>query len=78
MSDKDEKLAAIFRIVLDLPDDSDVTGLRKVTTRSWDSLATVSLAFAIESEFGLRLDAADNERLTSFEAARLLVEEKAG
>ncbi len=72
----DYKLQQIFRIVLDLEDSIDVTNLRKLTERRWDSLATVSMVAALESEFNLSLSAADYERMTSFEAIRLMVEEK--
>jgi len=69
------RLEEIFRVVLDLPDGSDVSNVRRIATRRWDSLAHVSLIAAIESEFGLQLDTAGSERLTSFQAARLLIEE---
>ena len=61
-----------------MPDGSDVSNVRRMTTRKWDSLAHVSLVAAIESEFGVRLDTGDSERLSSFQAACLLIEEKAG
>lgn len=71
-------LAEIFRVVLDLADDEDPVRLRRITTAKWDSLAHVSLIAAIETEFGLTLDSADTARLTSFQAARLLIQEKIG
>ena len=74
--DQTETLALVFRAVLDLADGADVSDLRPITLRKWDSLAQVSLVAAIESEFGIRCDAADAERMTSFEATRLLLEEK--
>ena len=70
------KLEEIFRLVLDLPPDADSSTLRRLTTSQWDSLAHVSLTAAIESEFGMSLDSSDAERLTSFQAALLLIEEK--
>ena len=70
------KLEEVFRIVLDLPEAGDVANVRRVTTRRWDSLAHVSLIAAIESEFGLRLDTAGSERMTSFQAAKLLIDER--
>lgn len=69
------KLESIFRVVLDLPDTASVAGLRRLTCGAWDSLAQVSLIAAIESEFDLRLDSDHTARLTSFEGAKLLVEE---
>lgn len=70
------KLEEVFRVVLDIPDGSDVSTVRRVTMHRWDSLAHVSLVVAIESEFGISLDTADSDRLSSFQGARLLIEEK--
>lgn len=79
MNDLDTgKLEEIFRVVLDLPAGTDLTTVRRVTHRRWDSLAQVSLVAAIESEFGVVLDSGDIERLTSYEGARLLLMEKNG
>ncbi len=79
MTEQDfETLRSIFRVVLDLPADADVSGLRRITTRNWDSLVHLSLVSAIESEFCLSLDSADYERITSFEGTRLMLEEKLG
>ena len=70
------KLEEVFRVVFDLPSDSHVRGVRRLTVRQWDSLAHVSLVAAIESEFGVTLDTTASERLTSFEAAKLLLDER--
>lgn len=70
------KLIEIFRVILDVDDQFDVQSLRKMTEKRWDSLASTSLVVAIESEFGVRLDTADTDRMTSFAAVRLLLEEK--
>lgn len=79
MSDMDQqKLEEVFRVVLDLPDGSDVSNVRRLTSRTWDSLAHVSLVAAIESEFNVKLDTTDSERLSSFQAACLLITEKVG
>ena len=75
-SENAARLEEVFRVVLDLPEGSDVSNVRRLTTRRWDSLAQVSLVAAIESEFALKLDTADNERLSSFQAAKLLIDEK--
>lgn len=71
-----ERLDEIFKAVLDLPGTSDVTRLRQINAPGWDSLAHVSLVAAIESEFGLQIDAADSLELTSYEAVRLYLEER--
>jgi len=70
-----EKLQEIFRAVFDLPATDDVTRVRQVSARKWDSLAHVTLVAAIESEFNLSIDTADTLRMTSYEATRLLLEE---
>ena len=73
----DERLQHIFRAVFELPPSSDVTRLRQMSHSSWDSLAHVFLVTAIESEFGLTINAAEQLRMTSFTATVLLLEEKA-
>lgn len=71
-----EKLKDIFQVILDLPLETDFKRLRKLTEPRWDSLAQTSIIAAIESEFGIELEIADMERISSFEAAQLLVEER--
>ena len=70
------KLAEIFRVVLDFDDNYDVSSVRQLTEPKWDSLSHMSIVAAIESEFGLNLESADMERMSSFTATRLLLEEK--
>lgn len=70
------KLAEIFMIVLEFDDNYDVSSARRLTEAKWDSLAHVSIVAAIESEFGLNLENADMERMSSYAATRLLLEEK--
>lgn len=74
-SESQEKLQAIFRAVFELPAAADVTGLRSGQTAAWDSLATVSLVAAIESEFGKSLDTDEMLRITSYEDTAKLLEE---
>jgi acyl carrier protein len=71
-----EKLQEIFRAVFELPEGADLTRLRQMNTQEWDSLAHVSLVVAIESEFGMSLDAAEQLQMTSYQATQLLLEEK--
>ena len=59
--DAEAKLQAIFRAAL---------------VASWDSLAHAMLMLAIESEFGVAIDAADQIRLTSYPAIRDYLEER--
>jgi acyl carrier protein len=75
MPDIQAKLEEIFRVVLDLPEDADVTGLRRINHEKWDSLVTVTMVAAIESELGIELSAEQQERITSFQSALLLLEE---
>ncbi len=76
LNNVDEKLVEIFRIVLDVESDFDIRSVRRLNETRWDSLAHVSLIVAIESEFGLQLEIAEMERMTSFAATRILLEEK--
>jgi acyl carrier protein len=71
-----DQLQDIFRAVFDLPASADVSGLRQMHTSAWDSLAHVALVTAIESEFGVSLDAADQLQMTSYTATALLLEER--
>lgn len=72
----EQKLKDIFIVVLELPPEADVTKTRRLAESKWDSLAHNSLTVAMESEFGISIDMAEMERVTSFEAARVLLEEK--
>ncbi len=71
-----DRLQQIFRAVFELPAGSDVTGLRQMNAPAWDSLAHVALVTAIESEFGVSLDAADQLQMTSYNATSALLEER--
>jgi acyl carrier protein len=70
------KLQEIVRSTLDLPPEADVTRARQLGVESWDSLAHVSLMLAIEGEFGISIDVADQITLTSFPAIRRYLEER--
>lgn len=72
----DQRLEMIFRAVFELPESRDVRTVRQVAEPTWDSLAHATLVAAIESEFGINIDIADALELTSFDAARLIVEER--
>jgi len=76
--ENERKLTEVFRAVLSLGPDSDVTGVRQLSTPGWDSLAHVSLVAAIESEFGISIDIADSLELTSYPAVKLYLEEQGG
>lgn len=70
------KLQEIFCIILELTPESDVTQVSNSNTQKWDSMATVSLAAAIESEFDISIDVVDAIRMTSYQTTLLLLEEK--
>jgi len=67
-ADTVSKLKDILRAVLELPADADVSAAGQGVTAAWDSLAHAVLIGAVESEFGLQIDAADSLELTSYEA----------
>ncbi len=71
-----DRLSQIFRVVFQLSDAADTTNTKKISEVRWDSLATVTLVAALESEFHLRLDSRDIERLTSYQSTLLLLMEK--
>jgi acyl carrier protein len=71
-----DRLRDIFRAVFALSRDIDVTNLDQTNSPRWDSLDHVSLVTAIESEFGISLDASDQLRMTSYLATAILLEER--
>lgn len=75
-ADAEAKLGEIVRAVLQLPPDADVDRARQLSVETWDSLAHVSLMLAIEGEFGVSIDIADQIMLTSVPAIRLYLEER--
>jgi len=70
------KLIQIFQLVFELPDNTDVSQVRRINLAGWDSLAHVTLVTALESEFGINLDYRDGERITSYQSTLLLLLEK--
>jgi acyl carrier protein len=70
------RLEEIFRYVFKLPQDADVTGVEQGAVPEWDSLAHVSLVMALESEFGIQIDAGDSLDLTSFDAVTRYLQER--
>ena len=77
MTDQTEsKLQEIMRGTLELPPDVDVTRTRQAGVAGWDSLAHVSLMLAIEGEFAVSIDVADQIHLTSYAAIRRYLEER--
>ena len=70
------RLQEIFRVVFELPESADVRELSQTTAPRWESLDHVTLVAAIESEFGVTLDALDQLRMHSYAATCALLEEK--
>jgi acyl carrier protein len=77
MTDQAEaKLREVVRVALELPADADVTRAEQPGVESWDSLAHVSLMLALESEFAISIDVADQMRLTSYPAIRNFLKQR--
>jgi len=68
------KLREIFGAVLNLPEGFAVSDMRQDGLPSWDSLAHVTLIAAMESEFGISIDAGDTLGITSHDAAARFLE----
>lgn len=73
--DLEKTLREIFLVILDLPEGTDVTGLRQINCEKWDSLATASIIAALESEIGVELSGAQRDRVSSYQSVLLLVDE---
>ena len=71
-----DRLSAIFRAVFELPPTRDASTVRQISEKNWDSLAHATLVAAIESEFGVAIDTAEALELTSFDAAKVLLDER--
>ncbi len=67
MPETQARLIRCFQAVF--PDLSESDAKRSSMNRvsDWDSVATVTLAAAVEEEFGIRFAAQEIEKLTSFE-----------
>lgn len=74
-SHHETQLQELFSEIFEV-DRAAVPGLRRIATEKWDSLAQTALIAGIESEFDIALDISDMEQLTSYEATKLLLEEK--
>ena len=68
-----DKLKQIFMEVFSISE-AEVESYRKLNNRKWDSLASVTLVVAIESEFKIQLQESDYESLSSFSSAELILE----
>lgn len=73
--DLEVMLREIFLVILDLPEETDVTELRQISCEKWDSLATASIIAALESEIGIELSGTQRERVSSYQSVLLLIDE---
>jgi len=67
------KLKQIFMEIFSISE-SEVEGYRKMNNRKWDSLASVTLIVAIESEFNTLIQESDYESFASFASVELVLE----
>lgn len=59
------QLIAVLASVIDISDSSLSFETTRDDVESWDSLAIINLAIALESEYGVSLSAVEVERLVS-------------
>lgn len=77
MEDK-ARLDKTFRSALGLGDDVDVATMAYGTSDSWDSLAHMQLVAALETEFGIMLDADEVISMSDFDVARKILRDNHG
>lgn len=68
------KLKQIFMEIFSI-NESEVEGLRKINNRKWDSLASVMLIAAIESEFDVLIEESIYENFSSFASVEIVLED---
>ena len=68
-----DKLKQIFIEVFSIRE-AEVESYRKLNNSKWDSLASVTLIAAMESEFKIEIQEPDYETLSSFSSAELVLE----
>lgn len=67
MDDIQTRLIHCFEAVFPDLSEGDIKRANTNRVGTWDSLATVTLAAAVEEEFGMQFDPKEIEKLTSFE-----------
>jgi acyl carrier protein len=77
MSDS-ERFDAAIRHGLGLADGQDLTTLVYGRTESWDSVAHMQLVAAIENEFGIMIETDDVIAMSSYSAARQILNDHHG
>jgi acyl carrier protein len=68
-----KKLKEIFMEIFSI-NESEIESFRKINNRKWDSIASVTLIAAVESEFNVVIDVLDYESFSSFAAVELVLE----
>ena len=68
-----DKLKNIFMEIFSI-NEAEVESYRKLNNRKWDSLASVNLIVAIESEFNIKIEVSDFESFSSFSSVELVLQ----
>ena len=68
-----KKLKEIFMEIFSI-NESEIESYRRINNRKWDSIASVTLIAAVESEFNVVIDVLDYESFSSFAAVELVLE----
>ena len=68
-----KKLKEIFMEIFSI-NESEIESYRKINNRKWDSIASVTLIAAVESEFNVVIDVSDYESFSSFAAVELALD----
>ena len=69
-----DKLKKIFMEIFSISE-AEVESYRKLNNSKWDSLASVNLIVAIESEFNIELEVSDYESFSSFSSVELVLQD---
>ena len=69
-----KKLKEIFMEIFSI-NESEIESYRKLNNSKWDSIASVTLIAAVESEFNVVIDDLDFESFSSFAAVELALED---
>ena len=68
MTDAKVQLIRCFRAVFPGLSESEVARATISSVAAWDSVATVTLAAAVEEEFGIQLEMEEIEKMDSFQS----------
>ncbi|MBF0194057.1 MAG: hypothetical protein HQL71_05840 [Magnetococcales bacterium] len=75
-SDIESRLQEIMKIVMDLPQGTDVKEIRRINDKRWDSLAHSSLIAAVENEFQMQFEIQEIELCGSYASTLAIINEK--